>query len=136
MWVRPQSPACCWYTGAMNRSRFESLVRQALLDIPEEMRAHLDNVDVVLEDHATRDQLVGTGLEESGQLLGLYEGVPLTDRDDYGFVLPDKITLFQNAIEAMCSSEGEILREVRETVVHEVAHHFGISDGRLEEMGL
>ena len=120
----------------MNRPQFERLVRQAMLELPDQLRAHLDNVDVVVEDNPTREQLVGTRLDESEYLLGLYEGVPLTERDDYGFVLPDKITLFQRSIEAVCSSEDEVLREVRDTVVHEVAHHFGIGDDRLAEMGL
>ena len=120
----------------MERNRFERLVRQALLSIPDTIRDHLDNVDVVVEDTPSKRQLVGTGLEEGELLLGLYEGVPLTEREDYGFVLPDKITLFQDAIEAICSSDDEIVREVRATVVHEVAHHFGIRDDYLEEVGL
>ena len=120
----------------MNRAQFEKLVREALEDIPEDVSARLDNVDVVIEDWATQAQLVGTGLEEGEYLLGLYEGVPLTDRYDYGMVLPDKITLFRKAIEALCSSDEDVMREVRETVVHEIAHHFGIGDERLEEMGV
>ena len=125
-----------WYTGVVNDAAFEKLVRQALLDIPEEIRDRLDNIDMVLEEWATTEQLMGSGIEEGHYLLGLYEGVPLTERADYGFVLPDKITLFVKAIEAVCSNEEEVVREVRDTVVHEVAHHFGIDDERLEEMGL
>ena len=96
----------------------------------------MDNVDVVVEDWPTKAQLVGSGMEEDQYLLGLYEGVPLTDRYDYSMVLPDKITLFQQVIEAICSNDEEIVREVRDTVTHEVAHHFGIDDDRLEEMGV
>ena len=69
-------------------------------------------------------------------LLGLYEGIPLTERYDYNLVLPDKITLFQGAIEAICSSDEEVVEEIRDTVVHEVAHHFGIDDQRLQQMGV
>ena len=121
---------------AMTRAQFEALVRQALADIPERIRSHVDNVDVVVEDWPSRAQLVGSGIEEEQYLLGLYEGIPLTDRYDYGMVLPDKITLFQKAIEEVCSSEDEVVAEVRDTVVHEVAHHFGIDDEALHEMGL
>ena len=120
----------------MTRAEFERLVREAVDDIPSEMRARLDNVDLVVEARATKEQLVGSGIEEGYSLLGLYEGVPLTDRYDYGMVLPDKITLFQETLESICSSEEEIIREVRDTVIHEVAHHLGIDDDALKEMGV
>ena len=120
----------------MTLAEFENLVRRALEQLPEEISARMENIDLVVEDWATRDQLVGTGLEEDNYLLGLYEGVPLPDRYDYGMVLPDKITLFRRAIEAICSSDEEVVREVRDTVVHEVGHHFGIDDPTLEEMGV
>lgn len=119
----------------MTHAEFEALVRQALSTIPNVITARLDNVDVVVEEWPSRGQLVGSGIAEGEYLLGLYEGVPLPEREDYGMVLPDKITLFQGSIEAICDSEEEIVREVRDTVVHEVAHHFGIDDSRLEEMG-
>ncbi len=76
------------------------------------------------------------GMRDNTELLGLYEGVPLTERSEYSMVLPDKITLFQGSIEAICSTGDEIVEQVRETVVHEVAHHFGIDDDRLEELGV
>ena len=120
----------------MTLAEFENLVRRALEQLPEEISARMENVDLVVEDWATRDQLVGTGLQEDNYLLGLYEGVPLPDRYDYSMVLPDKITLFRRAIEAICSSDEEVVREVRDTVVHEVGHHFGIDDPTLEEMGV
>ena len=120
----------------MTREQFERLVREALREVPEEIRARLENVDLVVDDWPTREQLVGSGIEEGQYLLGLYEGIPLTDRYDYSMVLPDKITLFQKAIEDICSSDEEVVREVRNTVVHEVAHHFGVEDERLEEMGV
>ena len=120
----------------MNRTQFERLVRDALSQIPEEFQDRLDNIDVVVEDRPTPTQLVGSGIDEDQTLLGLYEGVPLTHRYGYDMVLPDKITLFQNAIESMCSSDEEITREVGNTVVHELAHHFGIDDDRLDELGV
>ena len=120
----------------METSRFESLVQQALGSIPSNLQVYVDNVDVVVEDWPAREQLAGHVIGEDDYLLGLYEGVPLTERTDYGMVLPDKITLFQKSIEAVCSSDEEIIEEVRNTVVHEVAHHFGIDDERLEELGV
>ena len=120
----------------MTRAEFERLVRTALEQIPEEIARELNNVDVVVEEWASKDQLVGTGIEEGNCLLGLYEGIPLTDRYGYDMVLPDKITLFQGAIESICSDDEGLVKEIRDTVVHEVAHHFGIDDDRLEEMDL
>ncbi len=119
----------------MDRAEFERVVRRALGEIPTEIQARLENVDVVVEDRPSRDQLVGSGLEGE-ELLGLYEGIPLTERYGYDMVLPDKITLFQRAIEDMCSSDEEIVKEIQDTVIHEVAHHFGIDDERLEQMGV
>ena len=120
----------------MEASRFEELVREAMQRIPQEIRDYLDNVDVVVEDWPAKEQLAGHVIEEEDYLLGLYEGVPLTERSDYGMVLPDKITLFQKSIEAICSGDEGVIEEVRKTVVHEVAHHFGIDDERLEAMGV
>ena len=119
----------------MTLEEFEGLVRRALDEIPEEISSRLDNVDLVVEDEPSRGQLIGSGLGDDHLLLGLYEGIPLTDRFDYSMVLPDKITLFQKSIESICSTEEEIIEEVRQTVIHEVAHHFGIDDHSLDEMG-
>ena len=85
---------------------------------------------------ASREQLIGSGLDEREMLLGLYEGIPLPDRYDYNLVLPDKITLFQRAIESICSTDEEVVTEVRATIIHEVAHHFGIDDEALHEIGI
>ena len=120
----------------MTRVQFERLVREALSQIPDEIRHRLDNVDVVVDGRPSKDQLVGSGIEEGEYLLGLYEGLPLTERYDYNMVLPDKITLFQRTIEDICATDEEVVREVRDTVIHEVAHHFGIGDDRLEQMGV
>ncbi len=113
----------------MDRWHFERLVVEAFRQIPDELKVYLDNVDVVVDDMPSWDQLAGHQIEEGEYLLGLYEGVPLTDRDEYGMVLPDKITLFQESIESVCSNRDEIVEQIRQTVVHEVAHHFGIDDG-------
>ena len=93
-------------------------------------------MDLVVEDWPTKDQLIGSGLEEDELLLGLYEGIPLTERYGYDMVLPDKITLFQKAIESICATDEEVLREIRDTITHEVAHHFGHDDPSLESLGI
>jgi predicted Zn-dependent protease with MMP-like domain len=110
------------------RDRFEELVADALDGIPAELAELMDNVAVVVEE--------GT---ERGRLLGRYEGVPLTARDSWygtgGLVMPDRVTIFRRPICAMAHSEAEVVRQVGITVVHEIAHHFGIGDRRLHELG-
>jgi predicted Zn-dependent protease with MMP-like domain len=105
--------------------RFEAMVVEALDGIPEELGGLMSNVAVVVE-HG----------EGPRGLLGLYSGVPLTRRTTtYAGVLPDRITIYRRAICAVCSSEQEVVQQVRKTVVHEVGHHFGISDARLRQLG-
>ena len=130
-------PALRFSPGARNveRAEFENLVLRALESIPEGLRLYLDNVDIVVDDQPSRDQLAGNSVGEGELLLGLYEGVPLTERYDYGEVLPDKITLFQGSIEALGLSGEQMVSEIADTVVHEVAHHFGIDDDRLHALG-
>ncbi len=120
----------------LSRDEFEQLVIEAIDSLPQEFLDRLENVDIVVESVPTRAQLSQQGVPEDGLLLGLYEGVPLTARENYGFVLPDKITIFQESIEAVCPSPEQIVQEVRETVAHEIAHHFGLSDQALETLGL
>ena len=120
----------------MSIEDFEQLVIEAIDSLPEEFIERLDNVDITVESVPTQTQLAQQGIPEDGLLLGLYEGVPLTARQNYGFVLPDKITIFQESIEMACNSPEEIVSEVRDTVVHEVAHHFGIDDDALHALGL
>ena len=120
----------------MERERFEALVERAVLGLPEELRERLENIDIVVAPAPTATQRRKAGLPRGVTLLGLYEGVPLTRRGaHYGMVLPDMITIFQKPIEAMCRSDAEIVREVSAVVHHEIAHHFGISDARLRELG-
>jgi predicted Zn-dependent protease with MMP-like domain len=119
----------------MDSQRFEKLVGEAIEKLPEAFRERLENVDIVVADIPTREQLK-TLKNKKDTLLGLYEGVPLTKRThNYGFVVPDKITIFQRSIEAMCRNETQIIAEIQRVVRHEIAHHFGISDDRLEELG-
>ena len=105
--------------------RFEEMVAMALDSLPAELGRLMSNVAVTVE-------------HEPGPpgLLGLYEGIPLTSRtSQYAGVLPDRITIYRQAICAICRTEGEVANEVRRTVIHEVGHHFGIDDDRLAELG-
>jgi predicted Zn-dependent protease with MMP-like domain len=120
----------------MDSRKFEKLVGEAIEKLPEVFRERLENIDIVVADIPTREQLKTLKEKDHQTLLGLYEGVPLTERTHgYGFVMPDKITIFQKSIEAMCRNETQIIAEIQHVVRHEIAHHFGISDERLEELG-
>ena len=112
---------------------FEQLVADALDAIPETLGRRMQNVAVTVADWPTSEQLGG----RRGTLLGLYEGVDLTRRSplSYGGVMPDRITIFRGPISHLAEDQAELVRIVTRTVIHEVAHHFGISDGRLEELG-
>ncbi len=120
----------------MERERFEELVAAAVEDLPDEFRDRLENIDVVVEDEPSAEQLRTSGLKRGETLLGLYEGVPLTHRSPYyGMALPDKITLFRKPIAARCRTESRMKKEIQRVVRHEIAHHFGIGDDRLRELG-
>ena len=119
----------------MDREIFESLVAKAVSSLPEEFSERLENIDIVVAGQPTSRQLAETGLRRDMTLLGLYEGVPLTIRGrHYGMVVPDKITIFQKPIEAKCRYDSEIVKEIERVVRHEIAHHFGISDARLNQL--
>jgi predicted Zn-dependent protease with MMP-like domain len=121
----------------MNSSRFLRLVQEALDGIPPPYSEWLENIDIVIESKPSTHQIREAGLGADETLFGLYEGVPLVHRSaDYGMVLPDKITIFQEPLEDECETESELVEEVRLTVVHELAHHFGISDDELHKLGL
>jgi predicted Zn-dependent protease with MMP-like domain len=110
----------------MDPQRFDELVSDALDLIPAQLAAAMDNVVILVEDRHPDDS----------ELLGLYEGVALTERDsDYGGSLPDAITIYREALLEICESDGDVVEEVAITVIHEIAHHFGIDDDRLEELG-
>lgn len=119
------------------RERFEEIVSEALDSIPDALWEMIDNVAVMVEEWPTHHQLASVGLRAPRQLLGLYEGVPLTERTHhYGLVAPDRITLFRRPIYLACPPDESTIRaQIRRTVLHEVAHHFGISDERLLELG-
>src|SRR3982074_1923260 len=110
----------------MARHRFEELVSDALDEVPPTFADAMDNVVVLVEEYN----------EDAPTILGLYHGVALTERtSDYGGVLPDRISIYRAPILAMCETEKQVVEEVLVTVIHEVAHHFGIGDHRLHELG-
>ncbi len=114
-------------TVAMAAEEFELLVQRALDDVPDELLALVENCVILVEDAPPPD-LAG--------LLGLYDGVPLTERGEfYAGVLPDRILIYRLPILALCETHEEVVEEVHITVVHEIAHHFGIDDQRLHELG-
>ena len=112
----------------MSREDFEQAVGDGLDLVPPELAAQIDNVVVLVEDDAPADE---------PELLGLYEGTPLTERDGWWAAgsLPDRITIFRRPTLAICDTREDVVEEVAITVVHEIAHHFGISDERLHELG-
>ena len=110
----------------MSPQRFEELVSDALDLIPSELAAAIDNVVVLVEDRHP----------EEPDLLGLYEGIALTERDStYAGALPDTITIYRDSLLEICDTEADVVEEVAITVIHEIAHHFGIDDERLHELG-
>ncbi len=112
----------------MSPERFEQLVEAAVNVIPDELAGFIDNVAIVVEDEPPADD---------PHLLGLYEGVPLTERGSwYIAAMPDRIRVFRMPILRMCQTQAEVVREVYITVVHEIAHHFGIDDDALHDLGM
>jgi predicted Zn-dependent protease with MMP-like domain len=121
----------------MQRHRFLRLVEEALAGLPPPFQDRLANVDVVVQRRPGRADLRSAGLAPGESLYGLYEGVPLTERgSEYGMVLPDRITIFQEPLERDFPDDRDLVEEVRTTVLHELAHFFGISDEALEKYGL
>jgi len=105
--------------------RFEELVAEALDGLPDELGQYMDNVAIFVDDWGARRNL-----------LGLYEGIPLTERSNYGgMALPDRIHIYRVPICRMCRTEEDVVAQVRKTVIHEIGHHFGIGDRRLHELG-
>ena len=119
----------------LTRREFEEAVVSALKRLPRFFKKKMKNVDVIVEDKASRELLSEMRLRSPFELLGLYQGIPINRRGFfYGNVLPDKITLFQMPIESMCKTKEEIEEKVKEVVIHEVGHYFGLDDKRLREL--
>lgn len=119
----------------LSHDEFEQLVAEALDQLPEYFQQAMSNVEVLVEKWPSRDDLRESDTPPGYTLLGLYQGIPLTDRYQYNLVTPDTITLYQGPIEQSCETPDQIREAVRHTVIHELAHHFGISDERLHELG-
>ena len=119
----------------MTLEEFEDEVDEALESLPDDIAAMMDNIDVVVEDHPTREQMARAGLPRGSLLLGLYTGVPLGRRGQYyGGVVPDRVIIFKRNIEKVYDRE-HLHHGIRSTVLHEIGHHFGLSDARLRELG-
>ena len=119
----------------MKRRRFETLVTEALGEIPRRFREAMTNVAVVVEDEPSPALLEEMEVEPPDTLFGLYQGTPLTEREwSYGNALPDRITIFQRPIEEACEDENEIIDEIAQTVIHEFGHYFGLSEDEIEEI--
>jgi predicted Zn-dependent protease with MMP-like domain len=119
----------------MTRRQFESLVEKALRKLPRDFKARMANIAVVVEDWADDETLEEMGIEPPDTLYGLYRGIDLTRRDSgYGNVLPDTIHIYQGPIQEDCDSEAEMAELIRDVVIHEVGHYFGLDDETMEEI--
>lgn len=122
----------------MDLDAFAELVSEALQSLPEEFLDGLENIQVDIEEWPTPEDLAAAGLSPRAKysLLGLYHGVPLTDRGVFYMSFPDRISIYQKPIEAVARGDDEeIKQQVRQTVIHEIAHYYGIDDERLDELG-
>ena len=119
----------------MTDAEFDILITRAMNELPQEYIKGLDNVAIVMADYPTPDQQYKMHLDDRHQLLGLYEGIPLTKRGaNYNFVLPDKITLFKNSIMAVSHNETELFEQTKRTLWHEIAHYYGLDHDRIDEL--
>ena len=120
----------------MTKTEFEESVAKAFDELPPFILEKMDNVELLIQPQPNRRDLDAAGVAAGHTLLGLYNGIPLTRRSsNYALVPPDTITLFQHPIEMAARSEPRIVELIRHTIIHEIAHHFGISDDRLRELG-
>jgi predicted Zn-dependent protease with MMP-like domain len=118
----------------LDQHEFEEVVAEAIESLPDEFKSKLDNVDVVVEDHPSRE--IMRRFRRRGLILGLYQGVPKKMRTSrYGLVMPDKISLYKKNIETICSSRKQIYGQIRKTLLHEIGHHFSLSDRDLRRLG-
>ncbi len=123
------------YNAAMDSAAFEQLVVEALDSLPEEFAAYLENVEIIVERRPTREHRRVLGLKPWQSVYGMYHGVPLTERTGDLLALPDTIVIFQEPLERDFRTAEALRAQVRRTVLHEIAHVFGISDDRLRELG-
>lgn len=120
----------------LSKSQFEALVEQALADLPAEILQHMDNVAITFADWPSASELKRARVSHPHHLFGLYEGIPLTKRGShYNLVAPDRIILYRGPLQAAHDTVPALREQIRRTVVHEIAHHFGISEGRIRKLG-
>ncbi len=120
----------------VDRAAFEDLVAEALDSLPAEIQGWLDNVAIVVQERPSPEQLAQAGVGRGRLLFGLYVGVPKTRRGvTYGEAVPDKIVIFRQPIERVCRTPAQVRLQVRETVLHEIGHHFGMDEGQLRAAG-
>src|SRR3989344_3524272 len=118
----------------MEFKKFEKLVNESIKAIPDRFLKKLENVEIVIEEQPTLEQAKKLRIRKDSFIFGLYDGVPQTKREYYGQVLPDKITIFKKPIEEWAKSEKEIKEIVKNTVWHEIGHHFGLDEKRVREL--
>ena len=119
----------------MNKEKFEKLVEEALQQVPRKFKKYIENLAVIIEDVPSREVYEATETSRSHSILGVYHGVPLKHRGPYyGNIPPDVITIFQKPIVQLCRSEEEIKQKVREVVLHEIGHYFGLEEKQLREI--
>ncbi len=120
----------------VSKARFAELVEQALAELPEPFATHMEEVTIEIRTRPTRKELHSVGLNDDELLLGLYTGIPLTERSVLNSGnLPDVVYVFQEDVELVCETEAELIAEIRTTVLHEIGHHYGMSEDDLDELG-
>ncbi len=120
----------------LTREDFEALVSQAVDSLPARFLQHLENVEIVVEDRPTAEDLELAGIPLGGTLLGLYHGIPQNQRGSwYGNVLPDRVVIYQRSIEAIAGTKADVRRQVRITIMHEIGHYFGLQEDELADAG-
>jgi predicted Zn-dependent protease with MMP-like domain len=115
----------------LDSGHFNRLVERALDDLPAEFADALENIAVVVQDEPEPELLAEYGFDPNDELLGLYEGVPLPERDGFYQSLPDRISIYRGPLLRLCRTRLELIDEVRDTVVHEIGHYFGLDDGEM-----
>jgi len=130
--LRPNRPERGKQLAERHRRRFERLVGAAMRKLPPEFARYLDDVAILVADEPSPEQRTSLGLTAEDVLFGLYEGTPETHRSSsFGMALPDRVTLFRRAFEESCDSEAATIEEIRRTIIHEVAHHWGFEEDQL-----
>lgn len=120
----------------VSEEEFQQLMEQAMDSIPKDFKSRLDNIAFIVEQYPSPNDLSRLGMKDGRYLLGLYSGVPYTYRNTwYGSTTPDRIILFQKNIEAICRTKEELIEKVKEVVIHEVAHYFGMTDDEIRNAG-